>query len=412
MNNEEEEFIANCGGATQLEQISPNQLLSPIEAKESETALPGIQHPHPTPEPPTNIIPPPLEPQSSLSNLENLFYSPEELASLPDSPDNDLIGEGLFQRETLVVICGPGGVGKSRASTSLAVMGAIGTGQWFGLEIKHQYRTLIVQSENTLNRLKSEFSQIPDLERLQEWIRISRPPMNGLDLKDLEFIETLEEQIHNFQPDVIVWDPWSDIVESMDQKAYSEGIKQITRIIARAELPKKPVTVIIAHTRKNVGEKLKLSDLGGSGILGTRARAVLGLRRIQDRILFSVLKANDTPPDIPIEQETAWFYNKGRTMEDTEFEVQPSFGKPISKKEQKRSNQIRALSSVGIGCRQDFLDALQKETQCSQATAYNTINSFEKEGILRKENDNFVYTPVDNQQADSIPNSGSEFVSL
>lgn len=38
--------------------------------------------------------------------------------------------------------------------------------------------------------------------------------------------------------------------ESMDQKAYSEGIKQITRIVAKAELPKKTVTVILApHTR-------------------------------------------------------------------------------------------------------------------------------------------------------------------
>ncbi|PNC54626.1 AAA family ATPase [Akkermansia muciniphila] len=396
MNQEKEDFFNTYGGTTQMEQSVLTQQLSPMEEKESETALPEIQHSHPIPNTPISISPLPLDSQNSLSTLENLFYSPEELASLPDSPDNNLVGEGLFQRETLVVICGPGGVGKSRASTSLAVMGAIGTGQWFGLEVKHQYRTLIVQSENTLNRLKSEFSQIPDRERLQEWIRVSRPPMNGLDMKDSEFIETLEAQIHNFQPDVIVWDPWSDIVESMDQKAYSEGIKQITRIVAKAELPKKPVTVIIAHTRKNVGEKLKLSDLGGSGILGTRARAVFGLRRIQDRILFSVLKANDTPPNIPIEHETAWFYNKGQTMEDTEFEIQPVHGKAISKKEQKRSNQLHVLSAVGIGSKQDFVDALRKETQCSQSTAYEAIKSFMAEGILRKENDKLTYSPVDN----------------
>lgn len=66
MNQEKEDFFNTYGGTTQMEQSVLTQQLSPIEEKESETALPGIQHPHPIPNTPISISPPPLDSQNSL----------------------------------------------------------------------------------------------------------------------------------------------------------------------------------------------------------------------------------------------------------------------------------------------------------------------------------------------------------
>src|SRR5438128_1552538 len=63
------------------------------------------------------------------------FYSPSELRSYVSQKDVELVGDCHVMRGETFVIGGEPGVGKSRASTALAVAGATPGSTWFGLTV-------------------------------------------------------------------------------------------------------------------------------------------------------------------------------------------------------------------------------------------------------------------------------------
>src|SRR5262249_14569871 len=97
----------------------------------------------------------------------------EQILDYQTPDDLVLIGDSHFVRGDAVVIAGVGGVGKSRALTSLAISGATSR-PWFGLNIHCKFRTLCIQAENSRKRLQDEFNEIinhlqteiPDLRAL------------------------------------------------------------------------------------------------------------------------------------------------------------------------------------------------------------------------------------------------------
>jgi AAA domain len=104
------------------------------------------------------------------------------------------------------VVGGAPGVGKSRGAVALAEAGATGY-EWFGLKIPSKFKTLIVQNENGRFRLQQEFSEF-DCNLLDQYVRITPPPPYGLCFDNLDFRLQLEEQIQEFDPAIVIIDPW------------------------------------------------------------------------------------------------------------------------------------------------------------------------------------------------------------
>jgi RecA-family ATPase len=98
-------------------------------------------------------------------------FTPSELRAYNPAHEPVLVGDNHVTRGEVFVIGGEPGVGKSRLAVSLAIAGATGS-DWLGLKVRHQFRTLILQTENGRYRLKNDFDEIAR-DGLDDWLRIS-----------------------------------------------------------------------------------------------------------------------------------------------------------------------------------------------------------------------------------------------
>ena len=129
------------------------------------------------------------------------FYTPSQLAQY-SPPDNTYLVGKHFIRGAVTILTGALGVGKSFAARDLAVAGALG-GNWFGLKVHEQFKTIIIQGENQLIRLKKEYENL-DVENLDEWIRVIGPNLN---FYDPSYLRSALDCIKDFEPDCMIFDP-------------------------------------------------------------------------------------------------------------------------------------------------------------------------------------------------------------
>ena len=188
------------------------------------------------------------------------FFTPSELRDF--KPDNEivLIGDCHVIRGEVFVIGGEPGVGKSLASTELAVCGATGR-DWFGLKVHRKFRTLIVQTENGRYRLQLEFSK-RECDEIEAWVRISEPPPFGLTLNNPEFQADISAALDSFKPECVMFDPWSAAARDDKQRDYVETFDALRNLLPTGS--DKPALGVIAHTRK---PQAKEKRTGGTGLM-------------------------------------------------------------------------------------------------------------------------------------------------
>lgn len=145
------------------------------------------------------------------------FLSPSQIGAFELPEGHCLVGDNHVQLGAPFVIGGAPGVGKSRAATKLAICGATG-GEFFGMSVHRQFRTMILQCENGRVRLKSEYERA--LAPLDEFIRVSPPPPFGFAFDDAEFLSQLQRAVAEFQPDVFLLDPWNRLARDEKSKDY------------------------------------------------------------------------------------------------------------------------------------------------------------------------------------------------
>jgi hypothetical protein len=116
------------------------------------------------------------------------FYSPKQLFDYVPPDNIQLIGDYHLVQDTgfVVVIGGPAGVGKSLTANYLALSGAQGDGEWFGLKVHRQFKTMIVQTENGMFRLSRIFKELK-CDDIEDYIRICEPPPMGLLFRNQDF---------------------------------------------------------------------------------------------------------------------------------------------------------------------------------------------------------------------------------
>lgn len=325
--------------------------------------------------------------------LPIIFLSPSEAKSYEPPTGAMLVGDCHIVRGSISVIGGAPGVGKSRASVALAVAGATGS-PWFGLPVHRKFKTLIVQNENGRYRLKQEFSEL-DCTVLDEFVKVCPPPAFGFAFERADFTAALSEAIEQFQPDVVVFDPWNAAARDDKAADYQMAFNAIRSIVPAGD--NAPAIVIVAHTRKPKNEERSngrglLHTLAGSYVLSSVPRSAFVLQPASDdteddRVVFTCCKNNDGE----LGPRSCWQRGNGlfvlAEMDWNEFD-----GKTESKRRAITEDDLRGLFDSGK--RTLTLANAAKElitlTGACRAAAYNALKASGRFGHLLREGDGFL----------------------
>jgi hypothetical protein len=242
------------------------------------------------------------------------FFRPSYFINYQIPQDLVLIGDNHIVRNTVTVLGGPPGVGKSRAIIASAIAGARRV-PWFGMEVHSEFRTLIIQSENGMLRLKDELSAIAQTG-LEDHLMICPPPPYGLCFaKDL-FRDQLKRFRDEFGPQMVWVDPWNAVALSDQIRDYRETFDIVCETLNLNSLDG-PSIGVAAHTRKPMmGERVSgralLNLLSGSYILGSVPRSVFIMQSASDRvdetrIVWTCTKNNNGP----LGNRSAWERRNG-----------------------------------------------------------------------------------------------------
>lgn len=294
------------------------------------------------------------------------IITPAEARAFVADPADYLVGAGLIARDQFVTIGGEPGCGKSRLATTLAVGLARGSGTWQGYPVRSQGRTLILQTENKGNRLKEEFEAVP--AQFDDWIRISKTLPNGLAFAQADFRRELSRIFDKWPFELLVIDPWNDVVSDEGQNDYSDALLNIEACFRGRKMPG---VVIVAHLRKpradasgrrKSGREL-LHELSGSLKLGSKSRTVFAVQPAtasmdDDRIVFEVAKANDADPDWLKEHGTrsAWHRKNGAFESCREFDWD-EWMHPGAPNSEKRSVSMDMVREVFTAARRQGMKA-------------------------------------------------------
>jgi len=243
-------------------------------------------------------------------------WRPSQFLEFSPCKDYMLMGDCHLTRGGLTVLGGFAGVGKSRASLALAIAGARGI-PWMGQPIHARFRTLIIQCENGPHRLKNELAEALGKENLDEWILITPPPSYGLAFSEAGFRAELQNLIDDFQPGLIVIDPWNRTADGDKQADYRAALDSVFECLPESP-EEKPAILIVHHMRKKAMDSQRkqgrdlLHELAGSYQIGSAARCVFVLEPASNdnedqTVVLTCCKNNDGHEGMP----TAWKRRNG-----------------------------------------------------------------------------------------------------
>ncbi len=307
------------------------------------------------------------------------FFRPTELRDYKPPEGIVIVGDCHIVRGNVFVIGGPPGVGKSRAAVYLAVAGATGA-DWFGLTVHARFKTLVIQNENGRFRLSREFADL-DCAALDEFVRVCEPPAYGLAFDRAEFCGAVSAAIADFQPDVIVIDPWNAVARDEKARDYLDTFNTIRAVIPSGDTA--PALGIVAHTRKpKSDEKYKGRDLlhvlVGSYVLGSVPRTVFVMLHASDdptgnEVVWVCAKNNDGE----LGDRSAWARRNGLFVPVKNFDWE-AFDKPTSERPTVTEADIAEVFQHGNRrlTRKQAVADLAERTGCKTSACYNALKKF------------------------------------
>lgn len=326
------------------------------------------------------------------------FKSPSELATYEPPKDFILVGDCHLTRGSITVVGGNAGIGKSRLVDSLSIAGATGK-DWMGLPVHSKFKTLIIQVENGEYRLKKEMQDIlesiPSDVNLDDFVKITTPPTYGFDFNNEDFCEELREWIADFEPSVIVIDPWNRVVEGSKQEDYRNSLDAIMSCLPEDPC-KKPAIVIVHHLRKpSVASEKKsgrdlLHELAGSYQLGSAARCVFCLEAVtknpeDNRVLLTCCKNNDGKEGSP----TAWTRSNGLFAPELDFNVSEYLNGTKGKERVTASLLGEVLGYDLFKNKKEMVKMLEEEGIGKSSTSYKLLTKFEEH--VKKDENGMLY---------------------
>ena len=190
----------------------------------------------------------------------------------------NLVGDYHVTRGSITVLSGSAGIGKSFATLMLGIQGAKGTGEWLGYKINRRFKTLIIQAENSLLRMIMDAKRVEMPEELDEHVKLLEFDWGSISLGDLKMVTALRKLIEEFEPDLVIFDPFNQFAGDDKAKECKEAMDGIKHILDAAKKP--PACMIVAHHRKkregDAHKGRQLADLiAGSYLMQSNPRCVL-----------------------------------------------------------------------------------------------------------------------------------------
>lgn len=190
----------------------------------------------------------------------------------------NLVGDYHITRGSITVLAGSPGIGKSFATLMLAIQGAIGSGNWLGYTINTKFKTLIIQSENSLLRLILDAKRVDMSDTLDDCVKLLEFEWGNISLGNSKLVDALRNLIAEFEPDLVVLDPWNQFADDDKAKETKAAMDGIKHILDSANKP--PACLIVAHHRKkregDAHKGRQMADLiSGSYVMQSNPRCVL-----------------------------------------------------------------------------------------------------------------------------------------
>ena len=309
-------------------------------------------------------------------------WKPSDFLSFDPPRDFILMGDCHLTRGNITVLGGCPGVGKSRAAIGLAIAGATGR-DWLGHPVHSRFRTLIIQIENGEWRLKNELGDALPAGGLDDWLRITPPPVHGLAFSEAGFRERVVAIIDDFQPDLIIIDPWNRVAEGDKQGDYRQALESILSCMPE-DRNRKPAVLIIHHLRKKQGEASRkqgrdlLQELAGSYQIGSAARCVFILEPGSNdtgdsTVVLTCCKNNDGKEGTP----SAWIRSNGLFAPARDFDMEGfAAGEGMAKGRSTPAEAVnRALQGMRGETKAAAVSRLTIAEICGKSKAYMILNS-------------------------------------
>ena len=303
------------------------------------------------------------------------FKRPSELKNYVPSPDIMLVGDCHVVRGSVFVIGGAPGVGKSRASVALAEAGATGH-DWFGLTVHRKFKTMVIQTENGLFRLSKELGEL-DCDALEDYVRICEPPPYGLCFERDEFKDQLSKAIREFQPAVVIFDPWNAVARDEKARQYLETFEELRSVLPLGD--NAPALGIVAHTRKpktdeRASGRALLNLLAGSYVLGSVPRTVFVMQAASDettdsRIVWTCCKNNDGE----LGRRSAWERCNGLFDPVTDFDWDTFDTPEKDRRETIGETDVRAVFADGPLTKPEAAKLLESNTGAHRTSCYRAL---------------------------------------
>ena len=227
--------------------------------------------------------------------------------------DRDILGQAILRQGSLSLLMGQPGLGKSTASFALAVANVRGDHSFAGIPLcPRPRRWLFIGNENGPDRWKAHFADAAGTmtsdqrEALRSNIAVAAlfdGESADMSLPDQE--HRLEATVRAAQADVVVLDPWTEIVPNeIDSTVVRAAIGSLRRAIRRAN--HRAATLVVCHAK--AGREMVADSIGnfgagtaqrGNRMLYSSARAALLMVPHDEEgtdLVLTLAKCNDGPP--------------------------------------------------------------------------------------------------------------------
>ncbi len=312
----------------------------------------------------------PLIPAYSIGEILD-YKAPENLC---------LVGDFHIQRGAPTLLVGHPGCGKSRATLWLAVQGAKGEGSWFGHPVHHRFKTLILQSENGMNRLHRDLKTIPGIEKYEDSIRITAfDSYAGFQFDQPDFRDELGRLLEGFQPDLVVIDPWNHIARDSREADFQEAMAKLKECLGYAN---NPACLIVHHFRKPKDEnkahgRSQAFHAAGSYVLVSMARCVIGMNAASDdtedaKVVVTVSKNNDGKHGA----DSAWTRYAGWFEPVPDFDLDAYYKGNQNKTPRVTLDHLKQIFDEGKTTlsKSEAAEKIQEAAKVGRSTAYNYLS--------------------------------------
>ncbi len=334
-----------------------------------------------------------------------------ELRRLEEPEGWNLVGDYHITRGAVTVLAGSPGIGKSFASLMLGIQAAQGTGEWLGYKINRPFKTLIIQAENNLLRLIMDAKRVMMPEEHNERLKVLEFDWGNISLQDLKLLTKLRELVADFQPDLVVVDPFNQFSGDSNEKECKEAVRGILSILEAAPVP--PACLIVAHNRKKrEGDNhagRRLADLiSGSYVMQSNPRCVISYLPYSDdpednRVVVVTVKKNNGKSKGPA---TAWrlLEHGFEKLDDFDFEEWSGGGNAGPKKDKSkiRLEHLQEVFRGGALTRQELGRKLEELTGAGRSAVSEAVNK-RFAHCLEKLPGGLLFTLKEEHKAESSP---------